>query len=92
MDGRREGRLGSVCVVSRLRAGRAENRDSVSGGVPILLVTTVSRPLCGAHPSSCLMASGDLLSGGNMAWVETEHSPPSGVDDMNDWSYKSTFL
>jgi len=56
----------------------------------IFLFATASRPALGTIQSPIQLVQGDLTSGVKRLGREADHSPPSGAEVKNEWSYIST--
>jgi hypothetical protein len=58
--------------------------------VEIFLFTTASRPALGPNQPLIQLVPGALSVGANRPGNETDHSPPSGAEVKNAWSYTFT--
>jgi hypothetical protein len=59
-------------------------------GLEIFLFTTASRPVLRPYQPPIQWIPGDLSLGIKRPRRETDHSPPSGAEVKNAWSYTST--
>jgi hypothetical protein len=62
----------------------------LSEGAGIFLFATASRPALGPIQPPIQLAPGTLSLGVNRPRREADHSPPSGAEVRNTWSYTST--
>jgi hypothetical protein len=66
--------------MSRQRAGKPENRDSIYGTGNRFVCSISVRIIAGAHPASYVMLNAGYLFGVKWPWREIDHSPTSTAE------------
>ena len=69
----------TVCIVTRLRAGRSDVQVPARARDFSLLQNV--QTCCGAHPASCSVGMRPLVPGVKRLWREAYQSPPSSAED-----------